>query len=456
MRKLSSILTIFLVLCLTVGGVSAAWVYAGGAVEALTDILASVGMGTWEFGYTLTFKNEGRMFLEKQMNEGDTIDLYSTAKGSPIYKLWEQIKDFQKNDPGNLKVDYSNFDTSTVEKFKENHFDYWINAGSTRVDSIESDRTEDLVLFPTFQNLYTAIFVDKNGNVVEWDTFTSKSYDNILDMGIKGRNDAKYVTPPEVDHFEFQYWQVQLDKNSEETVKLEEFDFSTVTGDITIYPVYLYDGDVTIAPLDTDGDGKPNEYHVSGYKNPTGTDLVNIPDYIDGVPVTTIEANAFSSYDGVHAIVIPSKIKTVGGNALAIKWDGRFDSGETIDIYFAGSYKQWTEIEPSFDPNWESGISSSSHIFFLNGGDKVDVGEGYLQAKVSTNYFTGSKSVSWTYNSKVTEDIIKTFYTQCKVEDDHPYHDYDQEAGDIRLDGWRPDYLYWGEPDGSKAIDPAS
>ena len=47
MRKLSSILTIFLVLCLTVGGVSAAWVYAGGAVEALTDILASVGMGTW-------------------------------------------------------------------------------------------------------------------------------------------------------------------------------------------------------------------------------------------------------------------------------------------------------------------------------------------------------------------------------------------------------------------------
>lgn len=468
MRKLSSILTIFLVLCLTVGGVSAAWVYAGGAVEALTDILASVGMGTWEFGYTLTFKNEGRMFLEKQMNEGDTIDLYSTAKGSPIYKLWEQIKDFQENDPGNLKVDYSNFDTSTVEKFKENHFDYWINTGSTRVDSIESDRTEDLVLFPTFQNLYTAIFVDLEGNILDWTTFsaTTAGYNKVknLENSVK----APDLTSQSMNFVSWEVKETDAEGNNVASYALSDLKASNFgKTDITIYPVYEYNGLANLNPVDSDGDGDTDYYEVVGVELPDNYDDltdeekkqyvgIEIPDKVNGIKVEGIAADSFAGFNDLTAVKIPDTITSIGSNAFEdgpATWP--VTSGRSqITMYFKGTptdmnmymdvfyqnnskYKSYNSIETFDNPTtifksgWDSGLGDGSRIFFLDENDNVIHDAGYWELYhegniFSTNYYT------WIYHGHPYNQSHEG-YTNCLQSGKH-YGSWTNYAANDRVD----------------------
>ena len=64
MRRLSSLMTLILVASvLLIGGVSAAWIYATGDT-APTDTNANIGMGEWEFGYTVSFINNGKLLLQ--------------------------------------------------------------------------------------------------------------------------------------------------------------------------------------------------------------------------------------------------------------------------------------------------------------------------------------------------------------------------------------------------------
>ena len=130
-----------------------------------------------------------------------------------------------------------------------------------------------------------------------------------------------------------------------------------------IYPRSFYD---------TNGDGITDIYHVGGYSNESGQALVEIPGRVNGIYITEITGDSFSSYDGVHSIIIPKDIIYIGDNAFAEEW-GTIDSGETITLYYGGSYAEWIAKEASFGSNWESGISSSTRIFFLNGGNTVFV-----------------------------------------------------------------------------------
>ncbi|MBR5144681.1 MAG: hypothetical protein IKW53_06485, partial [Clostridia bacterium] len=168
-------------------------------------------------------------------------------------------------------------------------------------------------------------------------------------------------------------------------------------------------------------------YQVGGYSNPNGQALVEIPETVNGKPILEIAGNAFSSYDGVHSILIPKDVTYIGDNAFAEKW-GTFDSGETITIYYGGSYADWIAKEPNFGSNWESGISSNTKIFFLNGGDTVDASQGYLQAKVSN-----SRNVTWTLTD-ITSSIIDEYTKYCDCEEStigDDAHIYVDESGKI-------------------------
>ena len=244
---------------------------------------------------------------------------------------------------------------------------------------------------------YTATFVDQAGNVLAWDHFTNNNYSNIISLG-------NTTVPPTVEECAFDYWQVRVTKNgTTTTTKLSEYKFTDGV-DVTIYPVYTYHGDVNLIPVDNNRDGITDEYHVGGYSNPNGQSMVEIPDYVNGNPITAIVANAFSSDDGVHSVVIPNTVITVGDNVLADDW-GFLDSGETVTIYFEGSYNEWIAKEAAFNSDWDDGISESSRIFFLKDG-KVDTTQGYMKATKS------GSSIKWS-QATITDALVTEYTGHC-------------------------------------------
>ena len=289
-------------------------------------------------------------------------------------------------------------------------FDYWMNAGSSRVTSVPESNTENVNLYPSYVGVYTATFVDHDANIVAWDHFTKNNYKNITALG----NDTSIR--PVVEDCEFDYWQVRVTKNgTTTTAKLSDYKFSDNV-DVTIYPVYTYKGDVNLIPVDRNSDGITDEYQVGGYRNPDGQDLVVIPDYVNGIPITTINANAFSSYEGVHSLVIPATVTSASGNILAANWSF-MDKGETVTIYYAGTREQWIALEATFTKGWDNGLGASSRVFFLNEAGKVDVSQGYMQAKLNTNWIGTGQSLDWNYQSTISSVIRDEYDNTCTCND---------------------------------------
>ena len=328
------------------------------------------------YAYAVTYVNDGVVLKLDYITEENSNKAYTLANSSIV-----------TNPPSG-----------------NNKFQYWINAGSTKVDNIPANNTEDYVLYPSYQNLYTASFVDQDGNVLAWGYYTS------TDKGADIKTLGNQTTPPEVEDCVFDYWQVRIPGKT--PVKLSEYGFSDGI-DITIHPIYTYKGDVSLIPVDTNGDGITDIYHVGGYSNKSGQALVEIPGRVNGIYVTEIIEDAFSSYDGVHSIIIPTTVQYIGDNAFAEEW-GTIDSGETITLYYGGSYAEWIANEASFGSNWESGISSSTRIFFLNGGNTVDVSQGYLQAEVKSSW--GKRTVTWNRNTSISQDLINEYTGHCDCE----------------------------------------
>lgn len=328
------------------------------------------------YAYTVTYVNDGVILKLDRITEENSNKAYTLANSSIV-----------TNPPSG-----------------NNKFQYWINAGSTKVDNIPANNTEDYVLYPSYENLYTASFVDQDGNVLAWGYYTS------TDKGADIKTLGNKTTPPGVEDCVFDYWQVRIPGKT--PVKLSEYGFSDGI-DITIHPIYTYKGDVSLIPVDTNGDGITDIYHVGGYSNESGQALVEIPGRVNGIYITEITGDSFSSYDGVHSIIIPKDIIYIGDNAFAEEW-GTIDSGETITLYYGGSYAEWIAKEASFGSNWESGISSSTRIFFLNGGNTVDVSQGYLQAEVKSSW--GKRTVTWNHNATISSSIINEYTGHCDCE----------------------------------------
>ena len=291
-------------------------------------------------------------------------------------------------------------------------FGGWMNAGSTKLENIPAGNTKNIVLYPYFNKPYTARFVDQQGNVVAWCLFHKEDLTK-LDTA---KAAAEAALPDLGEDLKFDYWEVQITDNEGKVTSKVTYNKDSFAGykkDVTIYPVYKFEGDVKLIPVDTDSDGIIDYYQVGGYSDPNGQALVKIPNSVNGIPITEISGGAFSSYDGVHSILVPKDVTYIGDNAFAEKW-GTIDSGETITIYYAGSYADWVAKETNFGSNWESGISSSTRIFFLNGGDTVDVSQGYLQAEVKSNW--GTRTVTWTQTA-ITSGIVEEYTKHCDCEE---------------------------------------
>ena len=254
----------------------------------------------------------------------------------------------------------------------EYKFGGWMNAGSTKLTQIDADNTKNIVLYPWFNDPYTARFVDQNGNVVAYCFFHAEDLSKLEDTRIL----AEAALPDLGEDLKFDYWEVLITDNEgnvTKKVKYSEATFDKYENDVTIYPVYLFKGDVNLVPVDTDSEGIIDHYQVAGYSNPNGQAMVEIPASVNGKPILQINQNAFSGYDGVHSIVVPNGV-TIQKNAFTE--GSRLGSGEEITIYFEGTKAQWNALNK--ETGWDYGIGNNSRVFFLKDG-KVDTTQGYLQ-----------------------------------------------------------------------------
>lgn len=392
------VLCSILLMFISVPGAYAIWQYATGPVESVEAGLTTL-MGEWIYPkYTITYLYNGET-LEKIDVFDNSTDV-ATANASAEQKV--------------------------AAKIGENYeFSHWMNSGSTKVVSIPAGNTENVVLYPSFEGRYTATFVDQHGNNLGSVLFTANNSGKTTVVQKAGQ-----ITAPEIEDCVFDYWQVHITQNGTTTkTPLSDctFNSNTIKGNISIYPVYTYNGDVNLIPVDEDSDGDTDYYQVGGYSNPKGSDLVVIPAYVNGIPITAISANAFSSYEGVHSVVIPETVTSAGVNILASDW-GLFDSGETVTIYYEGSYEDWLVKEATFTDGWDDGLGTGSRIFFLD-GKTVDVSQGYMEYTHKGNGLWQAHSGSWRFNSVVTAALRNEYDNTCNCKDCNGVD--------------RPDRAYW-------------
>lgn len=308
----------------------------------------------------------------------------------------------------------------------------WMNAnGDTNFTSIKVQRSIILNAKWKIPNYHNLIFIDYEGNIFMQKTFAEGT--NTDPLSTSDRNELTDVIT-RINN-EFKDHDIYKDYGILVSVSWDgKYDLQTIktsTNDIIVKQVtnISYDsaGKIKIeANEDLNNDGFPDSYRVSGVTN---TDIDNIsviiPDYILGSPVIEVGNNAFAGFDNMHCILIPKTITTIGSDAFSDASLGMFSSGETITIYFEGSKAEWDLIQKT--SGWDDGLSASTRIFFLNGGDKVDSSQGYIQR---TKNWIGT-SYSWEYHTSLESGFNSEYQQNCN-------------CGISGCDGnIRPDSIYW-------------
>ena len=315
---------------------------------------------------------------------------------------------FVESNSSEYKLDPQNSDYADAQKAAEDwvksqdynkvEFGGWVNAGSTKVTSIPAGNTETIKLYPYFNSPYTARFVDQNGNVLAWCLFHSEKTGELENTRALAEKNLVFD-----EGFSLDKWEVHVTDDNGNVTTREDYSvgkFAGYTTDVTVYPVYKFNGDVSLIPVDSDGDGDTDYYQVAGYGANTGAqELVEIPGIVNGVPVTTINADAFSSYDDLHSVRIPGTITEINSQSFTAdntnQWGTQRD---TITMYYEGDPTVWndelTKYENNhnyngmFKPNWDNCMGDGSRVFFLVNG-KVD----------NTQYWELNSSFKWVHHN---------------------------------------------------------
>ena len=269
-------------------------VYGGG--QTGEDVSTHKGVTIESYDYSVTYMDRGAVFA---------VDY---VKNNSVYTVKH---------------------TEYVPTRTESPFKAWVNAGGTKVDSINTGNETDYVLYDSWHNVYTARFLDQQGNVIYEEEFNTS------------QSALKEPDVPAVDGLEIVGW--------------EDYNLSAATGDIAIRPVYKCNEHVVLTPVDTNEDGITDYYKVSGSHITDDAVDITIPESVNGIPVTEIESGAFT--DGkLRDVYVPNSIKTIGPNAFC-KDGTEFPQ---IQIIFDGTRNDWDKLTK--ESGWDDNIGSGSVI----------------------------------------------------------------------------------------------
>ncbi len=235
---------------------------------------------------------------------------------------------------------------------KKPTFSYWINAGSNRIDNVETTNV-DIILYPSFEKLHTIMFVDYDGNVIHYEFFK------------EGATSISFI--PAVPTIEGGY-----------TGEWSSYDLKNAKSDITVYPIYnADDGIVKLTPVDSDGDGDTDHYVVASVVENDNNVNVKIPAKFNGKPVIEVIGGAFAEFDNITTITIPNSIIYLGADAFAdeeikktLGWPTI--KREQVTIHYQGTKEQWETLMSKSDPEWDRWLGEGSHVFFVDANGNID------------------------------------------------------------------------------------
>ena len=261
-------------------------------------------------------------------------------------------------------------------------FKYWVNAGSVKTTTIKAGNRNDIVLYESWDNPYVARFVDQFGNVIYSETFT------------KSNPTVSVPDVPEVDNC---------------TGVWETYSLANATGDITIRPIYTYNGNLKLVPVDNPEDGIVDYYQIEAVS--ALDEITVIPGYFNGLPVKRVEKlykndGNWDFGSGVKTIIIEEGVEELAHNSLGYTADldtvtlpnslkklekntfsrNTGDDKKTITIEYAGTMAEWQAVLKNSASDWHNGLKS---------GTKVICTDGYYELK-STEVFGVIISYKWT------------------------------------------------------------
>ena len=354
--------------------------YGGG--QGVYGQTTHAGVDVINYAYTIQYINDNKLLAETFVESNKSVFVLNadpnSANAQAVAETWVATQGF-----GNVE------------------FGGWENAGSTKVTEIPAGNTETIKLYPYFNSPYTARFVDQNGNVLAWCLFHAEKTDELESTRALAESKLTFD-----EGFSLNKWEVHITDDNGNVTTREDYSvgkFASYTTDVTVYPVYKFNGDVNLIPVDSDGDGDTDYYQVGGYGADTGAqELVEIPGVVNGVPVTTINADAFSSYDDLHSVRIPGTITVISSQSFTADNPNQWgEQRDTVTLYWEGDPAVWNaaiNLYKSGDKtgmlkeNWDNMMGESSCVFFLDANGKVDLSKGYWElAKVGGFLGIGSR-----------------------------------------------------------------
>ena len=348
-KKISIILAILLLL--SVGGVSAAWKYAG--------------------------------YEDEEISKNISIELEEIVPPlfSVTYMVGENV--YLKQYHANEAVDY----TVIGAPEGSTNFKQWVNANGVPVTSIPKNNKNDYTLYATWRNKYTINFIDANGNLVHGEEFvegTSKISSNgqaVVDEWLENENKIKnpnhiYVT-----------W--------------SSYNLVGATGDIIVRPEYDYQGYLNMEPVfEQPDDGVVDYYRVVAVDSLPAE--VVVPGDVGGVPVRVVfritNEDGESDWDNyettVTKITIEENVQRLEWNSLA--WTPNLtvvnlpnsllymdknvfsrndlfgNDKKKLTINFNGTRQEWKTILANSNKDWDGGLEEGTIVKCTNGYFKLE------------------------------------------------------------------------------------
>ena len=406
--------------------------------------------------YSITYVNDSQVLAIRYITEEEAKFEVNTEYGPAqhLVEMWASE---------NMK-DYNGY-----------VFGGWMTSASVKLEKIPANNTQNIVLYPYFTSPYTAIFVDENSNILAWCFFNDINVDNLRDTFAAAK---KNLTDPG-DDFELLHWRIRgTDINGKtlsstvdgKTVNYivmdinnDKWDSFTGYKDVTITPHYRYKG-ADLIEVYNELTGEIDHYEVAGYAGGIGSELVEIPDYVNGKPVIKVNDGAFKSYDDLYAAVIPGTITHIGSNAftelsgskrdqVTLYYEGKPEDWKRAmdDLYVNKAYSYYTDYNTAgtyteaayltLDSSWDSGAGDGSRVFFLDENGKVDLSKGYWELykkwrKNGSGIFAYGDVYTWIFHDHPYDNTLNE-YKNCPNEDTHYGSFTDYDAND------RPDKAYW-------------
>ena len=264
----------------------------------------------------------------------------------------------------------------------------WVNANAVAVDSYPAGNTNSYTLSAKWDELYLIMFVDKNGNVLYQEVFSSSSNS----LSASGQTTVNEILA------ELQ----QAAAEDEMSVAWSDYDIENATSDIVVRPIYTYHGNLQYESVDENGDGIVEYYKVTAVGKLDETvkilgEFNGLPvkiveklydnsanlDYSAGVKTVIIEEgvqvlkhNSIAYTSDLQTVQLPSTIEYLEGNAFSRNFG---DDRKKITINFNGTMAEWQEIVNDPRSNKDADGKFQNWCGGLKTGTRVNCTDGYFE-----------------------------------------------------------------------------